>query len=61
MTPEKQSKASSASVNLYGEKTEVIKGEDILLKLSAVNLITKLTMHVQIIIIPPSGMSDSKN
>jgi hypothetical protein len=46
-------------VNLHGEKTEVLKGEDILLKLSAVNLITKPTMHVQAIIIPPSGMSVS--
>ncbi len=53
------SKASSASVNLHGEKTKVAKGEDILLKLSAVNLITKPTMHVQAIIIPPSGMSVS--
>jgi hypothetical protein len=34
-----------------------VLGEDILLKLSAVNLITKPTMHVQVIIIPPSGMS----
>jgi len=32
-------------------------GEDILLKLAAVNLITKPTMHVQVIITPPSGMS----
>ncbi len=48
---------STASVQLHGEKTNVVLGEDILLKLSAVNLITKLTMHVQVIIIPPSGMS----
>ncbi|MCD4844396.1 MAG: DUF2341 domain-containing protein [Methanosarcinales archaeon] len=48
---------SSASVQLHGEKTDVVLGEDILLKLSAVNLITKPTMHVQVIIIPPSGMS----
>ncbi len=51
----------SASVNLHGEKTEVISGEDILLKLSAVNLITKPVMHVQVIIIPPSGMSVSSS
>ncbi len=47
----------SASVQLYGEKTDVTLGEDILLKLSAVNLITKPTMHVQVILLPPSGMS----
>jgi len=48
---------STASVQLHGEKTNVVLGEDILLKLSAVNLITKPIMHVQVIIIPPSGMS----
>lgn len=48
---------STASVNLYGEKTDVELGENILLKLSAVSLITKPKMHVQVIIIPPSGMS----
>jgi len=47
----------SASVSLHGEKTDVVMGEDILLRLSAVNLITKPKMHVQVIIIPPSGMS----
>ena len=49
--------SNNASVNLHGEKTNVVLGEDILLKLSAVNLITKPIMHVQVIIIPPSGMS----
>jgi len=47
----------NASVKLHGERTDVGIGDDILLKLSAVNLITKPVMHVQIIIIPPSGMS----
>jgi hypothetical protein len=51
----------SASVSLHGEKTEVVLGEDILLKLSAVNLITKPIMHVQVIIIPPSGTSVSSS
>lgn len=50
-------KLSNASVNIYGEKTDVMLGEDILIKLSAVNLITNPEMHVQVIIIPPSGMS----
>lgn len=50
-------KISTASVQLHGEKTDVVVGEDILLRLSAVNLITKPVMHVQVIIIPPSGMS----
>ncbi len=60
---ESQSKQAppSASVSLHGEKTEVVSGEDILLKLSAVNLITKPTMHVQVIIIPPSGMMVSSS
>ncbi len=51
----------SASVSLHGEKTQVVSGEDILLRLSAVNLITKPLMHVQVIIIPPSGMSVSSS
>src|SRR5665647_2763882 len=38
----------SASVSLHGEKTQVVSGEDILLRLSAVNLITKPLMHVQV-------------
>jgi|GEM_PF-12565 len=50
-------KIPSASVELYGEKTDVDLGEDIVLKLSAVNLITKPVMNVQVILIPPSGMS----
>lgn len=49
--------SSTSSVNFHGEKTDVVLSEDILLKLSAVNLITKPKMHVQVIIIPPSGMS----
>ena len=51
----------STSVSLHGEKTQVVSGEDILLRLSAVNLITKPLMHVQVIIIPPSGMSVSSS
>ena len=51
------SNAQTASVHLHGEKTDVVKGEDVLLKLAAVNLITKPTMQVQVIITPPSGMS----
>jgi len=47
----------NASVKLHGERTDVAIGDNILLKLSAVNLITKPVMHVQVIIIPPSGMS----
>ncbi|MHC1574753.1 MAG: PGF-CTERM sorting domain-containing protein [Candidatus Methanogasteraceae archaeon] len=51
------SSISTASVHLHGEKTDVVMGEDILLKLSAVNKITKPTMTLQMILIPPSGMS----
>ncbi len=47
----------SSAVLLHGEKTDVVLGEDILLKLSAVNLITKPPMSVQVMIYPPSGMS----
>ncbi|MFZ2411622.1 MAG: BatD family protein [Candidatus Methanoperedens sp.] len=51
------SQHSNASVQLHGEKTDVVLGEDVYLKLSAVNLINKPVMHVQVIILPPSGMS----
>jgi uncharacterized repeat protein (TIGR01451 family) len=51
------SQISNASVQLHGEKTDVVLGEDVMLKLSAVNLINKPVMHVQVIILPPSGMS----
>lgn len=58
-TPSKKSNGNvqTASVNLHGEKTDVVLGEDVLLKLSAVNIIGNPTMHVQVIIIPPSGWS----
>lgn len=49
--------APSVSIDLHGEKTDVVIGEDIVLKLSAVNVITKPAMTIQVIIIPPSGMS----
>ena len=52
---------SSASINLHGEKTNVSMGEDIQLKLSAVNIITKPAMHTQVILTPPSGMSVSSS
>ena len=54
---EPSTEISTASVHLHGEKTDVVLGEDILLKLSAVNKITKPTMTLQVILIPPSGMS----
>ncbi len=57
LTPGTTTPVASASVNLYGEKTDVNIGEDIILKLSAVNLITKPVMNVQVILIPPSGMA----
>jgi hypothetical protein len=56
-TPVETVKELSASVSLHREKTNVVVGEDILLKLSIVNLITKPVMTGQVIIIPPSGMS----
>jgi hypothetical protein len=48
---------ANASVKLYGVKTDVEVGENIVLKLSAVNLITKPVMTTQVILIPPSGMA----
>ncbi len=45
------------SINLHGEKTDVVRGEPILLTLSAVTDITKGQMNVQLTLIPPSGMS----
>ncbi|MBU4220553.1 MAG: DUF2341 domain-containing protein [Euryarchaeota archaeon] len=54
---QEKTSGTTASVSLHGEKTDVVLGEDILLKLSAVNLINKPKMHLQVIMIPPSGMS----
>jgi len=51
------SKPGGVNVYLHGEKTDVTVGEDIILSLSAVNLITKPTMTLQLILKVPSGMS----
>jgi len=55
--PKSSTDISTASVHLHGEKTDVVLGEDVLLKLSAVNIIGNPLMRVQVIIIPPSGWS----
>ena len=47
----------SSSINFYGEKTDVHMGEEILAKLSIVNLVSNPKMHAQVIILPSSGMS----
>lgn len=47
----------SSSINFIGEKTDVYLGEDIIAKLSIVNLVSNPKMKVQVIILPPSGMS----
>ena len=47
----------SSSINFIGEKTDVYLGEDIITKLSIVNLISNPKMRAQVIILPPSGMS----
>jgi hypothetical protein len=49
--------AYSSSINFYGEKTDVHMGEDILAKLSIVNLVSNPKMYAQVIILPSSGMS----
>jgi len=56
-TKKSSTEISTASVHLHGEKTDVVLGEDVLLKLSAVNIIGNPLMRVQVIIIPPSGWS----
>lgn len=56
-SPEPADTIANASVKLYGVKTDVELGEDIVLKLSAVNLQTKPVMKAQVILIPPSGIS----
>lgn len=48
---------SELHVSLYGEKIDVTLREDVLLRLSAVNIIDKPIMTVQVILYPPSGMS----
>jgi hypothetical protein len=47
----------SSSINFYGEKTDVHVGEDILTKLSIINLVSNPKMYAQVIILPSSGMS----
>jgi len=47
----------SSSINFYGEKTDVYMGEEILAKLSIINLVSNPKMHAQVIILPSSGMS----
>lgn len=47
------------SIDLRGTKTIVEEGEDIILTLSAINLITKPPINLQIILTIPSGMSVS--
>ena len=55
--PKPSADIPTASVHLHGEKTDVVLGEEVLLKLSAVNIIGNPLMRVQVIIIPPSGWS----
>lgn len=55
--PPTTSKPGGVNVYLHGEKTDVTVREDIVLSLSAVNLITKPTMTLQLILKVPSGMS----
>lgn len=47
----------SSSINFYGEKTDVYMGEEILAKLSIINLVSNPKMNAQVIILPSSGMS----
>jgi len=56
-TPTPTPKPADASVYLYGQITDVTVNDDIVLDLSAINLITKPTMTVQLILKVPSGMS----
>lgn len=47
----------SSSINFYGEKTDVYMGEEIIARLSIVNLVSNPKMTAQVIILPSSGMS----
>ena len=47
----------SSSINFYGEKTDIYLGEEIIARLSIVNLVSNPKMHAQVIILPSSGMS----
>jgi hypothetical protein len=47
----------SSSINFYGEKTDVYLGEEIIARLSIVNLVSNPKMRAQVIILPSSGMS----
>ena len=47
------------SIDIRGTKTTVEEGEDVILTLSAINLITKPKMALQVILTVPSGMSVS--
>lgn len=48
---------NDASINFYGEKTDVYIGEEVITRLSIVNLDSNPKMHAQVIILPSSGMS----
>lgn len=57
-TPEALRKPPKVSVDLHGERTNIELGQQSLLKGSIVSFNTnKDTMHAQVIIIPPSGIS----
>ena len=56
-TPLPTTKPGEVMIHLHGVKTEVTVGEDIILALSVVNLITNPTMTVQLVLKVPSGMS----
>ena len=45
------------TISLHAERTSILVGEEVLLKLSILSPIAKPTMEYQIILIPPSGMS----
>lgn len=45
------------NVYLYGDRTDIELSQDAIFILSAVNIISKPTMTVQIILMPPSGMA----
>lgn len=47
----------SSSINFYGEKTDVYLSDEIIVRLSIVNLDSNPKMHAQVIIPPSSGMS----
>ncbi|MFZ2411414.1 MAG: PsbP-related protein, partial [Candidatus Methanoperedens sp.] len=54
-----QTETGAPTISLHAERTSILVGDEVLLKLSILSPIGKPKMEFQIILIPPSGMSVS--